>query len=723
MKNNTMSIDDVLSRYKADFERIWKEERYKWAAVKHYKDTWKIDAPDFASMLAEGFSKAASGPGALLAGGMYYPYKMITAFAREDPETVRSMFLQLYDESLPLAFRYTEFRAGCDKCLAAYRGNWEDRSKIQNHYQDLRAISVYLSFEYPDTYFLYKYKMYTQFRDLVGFPEKKGNTKSEIWKLENYGRLCRAVLDVIQRDEQLLQMQKGVLDDDCWPDKAYHLLTQTVIYVGSFIGRPTHAADAPLRRTAITERSVKIADAPQAGTVIAEQPVRVADAPPVAGEKPENGVRTVTDVAKNTILYGPPGTGKTYHTVFYAVAVIENRPLASVQAEKYSAVLARYHKYRVAGLIEFTTFHQSYGYEEFIEGIRPVLSKSGGIGGVQYRLEDGVFLRFCTFNDFERAWNLLCSDAQAQAGEYTFVRRTGSEVSAVLVDSTRFRVNWESEQGSHNDLKKSAIKKQFEAHRDEVRDQLKGGSKWLFDAQQAVIDVLITKYHLADAPNVSNKNRVFIIDEINRGNISKIFGELITLIEPSKRIGQPEGITVRLPYSKKAFGIPDNVYLIGTMNTADRSIAALDTALRRRFQFREMQPDPEILAGIRVEDLSIQDMLIRMNEKICVLYDREHTVGHAYFMPLEASPTIETLASIFEHSILPLLQEYFYDDYEKIRLVLGDNNKPEQDDQFIIARTEDYGELFGSTDVDLDGSIHYEINKNAFDNIEAYRSI
>ena len=145
MKNNTMSIDDVLSRYKADFERIWKEERYKWAAVKHYKDTWKIDAPDFASMLAEGFSKAASGPGALLAGGMYYPYKMITAFAREDPETVRSMFLHLYDESLPLAFRYTEFRAGCDKCLAAYRGNWEDRIFGQFRYTCPLNIRILIS--------------------------------------------------------------------------------------------------------------------------------------------------------------------------------------------------------------------------------------------------------------------------------------------------------------------------------------------------------------------------------------------------------------------------------------------------------------------------------------------------------------------------------------------------------------------------------------------------
>ena len=222
---------------------------------------------------------------------------------------------------------------------------------------------------------------------------------------------------------------------------------------------------------------------------------------------------------------------------------------------------------------------------------------------------------------------------------------------------------------------------------------------------------------------MKKKNYVFIIDEINRGNISKIFGELITLIEASKRIGQAEGMKVLLPYSKKPFGVPDNVYLIGTMNTADRSIATIDTALRRRFKFKEMMPDAEVLDGVNVEDLSIKDMLIRMNNKISVLYDREHTIGHAYFVPLRANPTIETLASIFSDNIIPLLQEYFYEDYEKIRLVLGDNNKQNEEEQFIVAKSNDYNDLFGDTEYEFDEISNYEINYSAFDNIEAYRSI
>lgn len=342
---------------------------------------------------------------------------------------------------------------------------------------------------------------------------------------------------------------------------------------------------------------------------------------------------------KNLILYGPPGTGKTYHTVLYAVAIIEKKTLAEVAADPYEDVISRYHQYQTDGFLTFTTFHQSYGYEEFIEGIRPVLTNSTNVTAktqtttsemtkaeseIQYEISSGIFKSFC-----DRA----------------------------------------TQDTSHAN------------------------------------------------------NYVFIIDEINRGNLSKIFGELITLIEPTKRLGQISGITVTLPYSKTQFGVPDNLYLIGTMNTADRSIALLDTALRRRFQFRELQPDPSVLSDVFVEDLSIKELFTRMNQKISILFDREHTIGHAYFLPLKENPTLETLASTFRTTILPLLQEYFYEDYEKIRLVLGDNKKTKECDQFIIKKGVDYANLFGNTDFEIDDSFSYQINIDAFTHIDAYRSI
>jgi 5-methylcytosine-specific restriction protein B len=232
---------------------------------------------------------------------------------------------------------------------------------------------------------------------------------------------------------------------------------------------------------------------------------------------------------------------------------------------------------------------------------------------------------------------------------------------------------------------------------------------------------------LWDAKEKSGKY-VFIIDEINRGNISKIFGELITLIEPSKRDAgdNPEKMQVTLPYSKKSFSVPDNVYIIGTMNTADRSISLIDTALRRRFVFREMLPRPELLKDIKVNNIDISYLLAIMNERIVALYDREHTIGHSFFFKLKENPEIVELGNIFKNEIIPLLQEYFYDDYEKIQLILGDNQKEPGEPQFVIKETAEVNidtkkkELFGEV-VDKDINLAYLINNGAFEEEEAYK--
>ena len=237
-----------------------------------------------------------------------------------------------------------------------------------------------------------------------------------------------------------------------------------------------------------------------------------------------------------------------------------------------------------------------------------------------------------------------------------------------------------------------------------------------------VIEVPNKNGFSGSAPTKGTKGPyVFIIDEINRGNILKIFGELITLIEPSKRLGQSEELQAKLPYSHEAFGIPDNVYLLGTMNTADRSIALLDTALRRRFSFVEMMPDSGVLDGIEVEGISVSGLLTTLNRRIEVLFDREHTLGHAFFTPLRQSPSIETLGEIFRDKVIPLLQEYFYDDYEKICLVLGDRKRPEQQ-QFFEVETADLQNLFG-VEPEFEINPTYRINPAAFFDAEVYRNL
>ena len=492
-----------------------------------------------------------------------------------------------------------------------------------------------------------------------------------------------------------------------------------------------------------------------------------------------------TNVAKNTILYGPPGTGKTYNTVVYAVAIIENKTVEAIKDEPYSTVFERYNKYKADGLIEFTTFHQSYGYEEFIEGIKPIMDNTDDEqADIQYQVTSGLFKSFCDkagspilkqaktdigLNASPTIWkvslegtgeNLTRTECMANGhirvgydsygkditSETNFVEGGKNVVNAFIskmkigdivlscYSSTTIDAigvvtgdyEWHEEYEHYKRLRKvnwvvKGIKHDITA--------INGGSTLtlasVYKLNIALADIMeiIAKEASTTKVEDKKKNYVFVIDEINRGNISKIFGELITLIESSKRIGQPEGMKAKLPYSQQLFGVPDNVYIIGTMNTADRSIATIDTALRRRFRFKEMLPDAEVLKGIVVEDISIAEMLVRMNKRISVLYDREHTIGHAYFIPLKENSTVEQLAEIFENAIVPLLQEYFYEDYEKIRLVLGDNNKAKKEEQFIVAVENDYNELFGSADIGFDDSVTYEINRAAFYNIEAYRSI
>jgi len=213
---------------------------------------------------------------------------------------------------------------------------------------------------------------------------------------------------------------------------------------------------------------------------------------------------------------------------------------------------------------------------------------------------------------------------------------------------------------------------------------------------------------------------VLIIDEINRGNVSRIFGELITLIEPSKRAGADEALEAILPYSKKPFSVPANVYLIGTMNTADRSLAGLDVALRRRFEFIEMPPRPEKLSGVSVSGIDIERLLTVLNLRIEALLDREHCLGHTYFLPLKADGRLIRLASIFRHQVLPLLQEYFFEDWQRIQWVLNDHRKVNPEHRFVEAEPWDVKELFGEGATVSGDRQAWRVNEDAFALPESY---
>ncbi len=477
----------------------------------------------------------------------------------------------------------------------------------------------------------------------------------------------------------------------------------------------------------------------------------------------------------NTILYGPPGTGKTYNTVNYAVAICENKNIEDVQSEEYEKVLHRYNELKKEGRIAFTTFHQSFGYEEFIEGISPIIFEDNSddcSGNIEYKIKSGIFKSFCeetekitikndkfSINKDATIWKVTVgSKVQNDCFVNNYIRigfginDKGAKEFVNQINEGDIIITTD---GNRKNIRGIAIATSDEAYKLEntesdsttrdvmwlVRDinddvTILNGNKWLQRKTVSRLPNMNIKdlMEFAIKKNVelkethiekNNGSYVFIIDEINRGNISKIFGELITLIEDTKRKGMTEEMSTILPYSGSLFSVPSNVYILGTMNTADRSIALMDTALRRRFQFVEMMPDTDILKNVTVDGVEIAPILEKINERITFLYDREHTIGHAFFIKLIDSPNINTLGSIFEKSIIPLLQEYFYEDYQKIQLILGDNEKSDPSIKFILDEKIRVKSVFkgDATDIIDLPEKKYTINKEAFLNIESYKQI
>ena len=520
-------ISDIIEEYKLNFSKIDKEERYKWEAIKHYKDNWKIDAPDFAEMLERAFAKTSN----LLTAGQYFARKMLVIFSQEHPEEVRKLFKILYDESLPLAERFDSFRSGFDAFI--------EGQKI-NHYQDLHAVSIYLTFEYPEKYCIYKYGVWTDFLKNIGEPIPNVKGKHETFKIESSNEICDKILNLVIEDRELCSMSQSRLNSDCYDDPAFRMLAFDIMFFGSYYSKKDETLnEVDLSDISATDESEKFI-AELFGDPI---PYRKADFLKdvyISEEKYETCVSRLKH-KKNLILQGAPGVGKTFAARRLAWSVMgvkdDNR-------------------------IKFVQFHQSYSYEDFIMGYKP--------DGNGFALEKGIFYDFC-----------------------------------------------------------------IKATEDPDNDYF------------------------------------FIIDEINRGNMSKIFGELLMLIENDYR-----GMEITLAYDKKPFCVPKNLYIIGMMNTADRSLAMIDYALRRRFSFVEMTP------GFNSEGFEAYQSTINNNtfgkliSRIKALnadiendasLGKGFCIGHSYFCNLNADCSDAVLKEIVEYDIVPMLEEYWFDDEAKAK--------------------------------------------------------
>ena len=356
-------------------------------------------------------------------------------------------------------------------------------------------------------------------------------------------------------------------------------------------------------------------------------------------------------VPLNQILFGAPGTGKTYHTKKMAVEIINGKKEGTREE-----INKEYEELIEAGQIVFTTFHQSLSYEDFIEGIKPETID----GNVTYEIKDGIFKQLCS-----RAIqnNLNIGDL---VGGYEITKNTPEIVylkkpkAETIVPIPKYLIDQLSKLVHEGKINYEDIKNKIA-----IDKMPETTEKYILNGYPNIFAQLVEKINTSNKKN--KQNYVLIIDEINRGNVSAIFGELITLLEEDKRKGNPEHTEVVLPYSGKKFSVPNNVYIIGTMNTADRSVEALDTALRRRFSFVEMQSKPDILS--KVGEVDLRKLLKTINQRIEVLIDKDHQIGHSYFIGIQ---NIDDLKRTFKDKIIPLLEEYFYGDFGKIGLVLGE---------------------------------------------------
>ena len=400
------------------------------------------------------------------------------------------------------------------------------------------------------------------------------------------------------------------------------------------------------------------------------------------------------NIPLNQILYGPPGTGKTYNTVLKAMSIIDNTEYKDVSDEQYSALKTKFDELKQAGQIEFITFHQSYSYEEFVEGIKPYIPEWDSETNTEicYIGFNGIFKEICkkaTKNLYKLVNNNKIQPISFNEVFDIFKEKypEGADFKNLLnisYDSTNLIYHFgKQDQDRRIDLSKIEqlfnINKQYRTASDFNKEyggnvSLKGYHhtfyKELMDIKDAIEDEkqISIESNEEYVVNPEAPKYVFIIDEINRGDVSKIFGELITLIEEDKRIGNKYQMKITLPYSKEQFGVPNNLYIIGTMNTADRSIALLDTALRRRFDFEEIMPRSELLGGKVVEGINLQTLLTRINERITNKYDRDHQIGHSYLMGVN---TKEQLERAYKNRILPLLNEYFYNESKTVAEILN----------------------------------------------------
>jgi len=780
---NTAKLQEILVDYKKGFDAWWKNEKYKWEAVHHFQQHWNINAPDFLEM----FTQATSKTGNLLASRQNFPRRMILKFAAADAEAVRSMFLDLFDESKDLAARVEKFVSTADRLMEEYNdGTW------RNHWQNINSVSTYLWLRFPDKYYIYKYSEYVEAARILNpslLPKKGGGTVSLITGFQLYDQVC----EELAKDSELIQLLQSNLDSTCYPDRALKTLT---IDVGFYISRvyakekqktewfpndysPNISVEQWLEllpnREVFSKSSLEIMKRMKhrGGMATCKQlSVRYGEG---RGFYNAGSISLAKRVAKFANCPLPPGIqnekwwpilylGKLTEDKTEGVFIWKLRPELSEALDRYdlsdiklyaddadesdirywwltaNPKIWSFGDLHVGGVQSYSFYNERGNKRRIFQNFLDAKTGDLIIGYDASPTKQVVALGTVTENDGERLYfekteglvnpisyeELKCCPELENMEFFanpkgSLFKLTKDEYDFIL-DLIREENPLPQTDGIEPYTKQNFLQEVYlsDADYDTLESLLRNKKNLILEGPPGVGKTYAAKrlawavmgakkddniefiqfhqnYSYEDfvmgykpigasfeleygifyrfclkAANKPDEPFFFIIDEINRGNMSKIFGELLMLIEKNYR-----GTKTTLAYDKRPFTVPENIHIIGMMNTADRSLAFIDYALRRRFSFFAMDPafDSD---GFRAYQKQLNnetfDALIeRIKELNRAIYSdtslgKGFRIGHSYFCNrTPENCTEEWMKEVVEYEIIPMLNEYWFDDADKIR--------------------------------------------------------